>query len=163
MKALQSQCEDEGIKNVILNPLTMLDGKVQKLIMFLDQHVDPDNKTRLKEGVDGNLDEIGEQLIELERKIDLCRSSAAAEVGLDDDQVKMLEQNGLFYFRTPNRNEAKIKKFETVSGLVPFLLSDWSANRNRLGIIESEKNANCLYDVKARISKRKIPCYNCVI
>ena len=88
----------------------MLDGKVQKLIMFLDQHVDPENKTRLKEGVDANLDEIAEKLIELERKIDTCRSAAAAEAGLDDDQVKMLDQNGLFYFRTANRNESKIKK-----------------------------------------------------
>ena len=96
----------------------MLDGKVQKLIMFLDQHIDPENKTRLKEGVDANLDEIAEKLIELERKIDTCRSAAAAEAGLDDDQVKMLDQNGLFYFRTANRNESKIKKFEIVSGSV---------------------------------------------
>ena len=117
-KTFKSQCEDEGIKNVILTPLTMLDGKVQKLIMFLDQHVDPENKTRLKEGVDENLDCIAEKLIELEQKIDTCRSAAAAEVGLDDDQVKILEQNGLFYFRTANRNEGKIKKFETVSGSV---------------------------------------------
>lgn len=112
---LLSQCEDEGIINVILTPLTMLDGKVQKLIMFLDQHVDPANKTRLKKGVDENLDEIAEKLIEYERKIDTCRSSAAAEAGLNDDQVKILDQNGIFYFRTANRNESKIKKFETVS------------------------------------------------
>ena len=51
----------------------MLDGKIQKLIMFLDQHIDPGHLSRLKRGVDGTLDEIAEQMEELETKLDNLR------------------------------------------------------------------------------------------
>ena len=91
----------------------------QNLVQFLVESAEVRNN--LSQSILQKIPDIGKiniRISQMQQSENTCGSAAAAEAGLDDVQVKMLDQNGLFYFRTANRNESKIKKFEIVSGSV---------------------------------------------
>ena len=65
--ALKSALENEDdikIKETLLQPLIMLDGKIQKLIMLLDSHIDNERTLRIQSGIDAKLDSIQNDLDE---------------------------------------------------------------------------------------------------
>ena len=46
------------VQSVILEPITMLDAKIQKLVMLIETHVAVGARICVKKGIDGDLDEI---------------------------------------------------------------------------------------------------------
>ena len=99
----------------------MLDGKIQKLIRLLDQHIESGRKSLLKKGIDSKLDEIAEKLEEIETKLENRRSEVAAQLGTDDKQIKLaeLDSEGGFAFRATNRYEMAINKIYEVLSIKP--------------------------------------------
>ena len=56
-----SEIENVNLKSALVQPITMLDGKIQKLVMLIDTHVENANKIRVKRGIDAELDVITER------------------------------------------------------------------------------------------------------
>ena len=46
------------VQSVILEPITMLDAKIQKLVMLIETHVAVGARICIQKGIDGDLDEI---------------------------------------------------------------------------------------------------------
>ena len=84
--ALKSALENEDdikIKETLLQPLIMLDGKIQKLIMLLDSHIDNERTLRIQSGIDAKLDSI-------QNDLDECMENFTEEQGKG---VKLLSKN----------------------------------------------------------------------
>lgn len=58
---LLTPIENPQLQSALVQPITMLDGKIQKLVMLIDTHIESNRKVRFKRGIDSELDEITEK------------------------------------------------------------------------------------------------------
>ena len=118
-QALEEDETDIGnIGESLLQPLKMLDGKIQKLIMLLDSHIDHDSATlRVKSGIDERLDQIQEEMDGFFDAFTEKQAEAAQVLGLNQGDVKLEDTNTEgFIFRAANRHEPQIaKRFDVVA------------------------------------------------
>ena len=62
--------------------MMMLDGKIQKLIMLLDQYIDDTRILRIKSGIDEKLDSLQDEIDDYLEKFAEKQADAAETVGL---------------------------------------------------------------------------------
>jgi len=133
---------DDPIFEPILSPLGIVDGKIQKLILLFESHIDMTRNLAIKRGIDNDLDEQVEKAEEVvERMAELVSDAADAldlpvsDVKLDDAPVTI----GGKVFRVTNKNDkavlaaekrGKFRRVSTTKGAITFtsnplqLLSD---------------------------------------
>ena len=58
---LLSPIENVHVQSALVQPTLMLDGKIQKLVMLIDTHVENGQSIRIKPGIDEELDQIRER------------------------------------------------------------------------------------------------------
>ena len=97
--------------------MMMLDGKIQKLIMLLDQYIDDSRILRIKPGIDEKLDSLQDEIDDYLEKFAEKQADAAETLGLPPTDVKLEETNSEGYvFRAANRHEPNINKnFDVIS------------------------------------------------
>ena len=82
-EALAEESETtEKIKESLLSPMMMLDGKIQKLIMLLDQYIDDSRILRIKPGIDEKLDALQDEIDDYLEKFAEKQADAAEILGL---------------------------------------------------------------------------------
>ena len=102
--------DNTALQSQIKQPITFLDGKIQKLVMMIDSHVEVQGKVKIKAGVNDELDAIAQRIETLESRMEEVGSHVASELGIPDKDVKLDETNEGMVFRVHTRHDKEVSK-----------------------------------------------------